>query len=202
MNNPPNGSAAPPGTVGAPTMPSVPPQVPPQVRPPHAQGPEPAAPARSTAWAEGVDRVRAAATTEPGRLRIIGAVLALLVVVFGAVTAWQMSDRSAAADDVLHSSQPLSADAADIYRSLADANTAASSGFLAGGQEPAETRDRYEKDIRTAAAKLVTAAANSTPTPPPPRPFRSSTSCCRSTRASSNAPGRTTGRASPWGAPT
>ena len=162
MNNPPNGSAAPPGTVGAPTMPSVPPQV----RPPHAQGPEPAAPARSTAWAEGVDRVRAAATTEPGRLRIIGAVLALLVVAFGAVTAWQMSDRSAAADDVLHSSQPLSADAADIYRSLADANTAASSGFLAGGQEPAETRDRYEKDIRTAAAKLVTAAANSDPDSP------------------------------------
>ncbi|MCX4645411.1 MULTISPECIES: hypothetical protein [unclassified Streptomyces] len=162
MNNPPNGSAAPPGTVGAPTMPSVPAQV----RPPHAQGPEPAAPARSTAWAEGVDRVRAAATTEPGRLRIIGAVLALLVVAFGAVTAWQMSDRSAAADDVLHSSQPLSADAADIYRSLADANTAASSGFLAGGQEPAETRDRYEKDIRTAAAKLVTAAANSDPDSP------------------------------------
>uniref|UniRef100_A0AAU1UNT3 Secreted protein n=1 Tax=Streptomyces sp. NBC_00119 TaxID=2975659 RepID=A0AAU1UNT3_9ACTN len=142
------------------------PSVPPQVRPPHAQGPEPAAPARSTAWAEGVDRVRAAATTEPGRLRIIGAVLALLVVAFGAVTAWQMSDRSAAADDVLHSSQPLSADAADIYRSLADANTAASSGFLAGGQEPAETRDRYEKDIRTAAAKLVTAAANSDPDSP------------------------------------
>ncbi|MET7538582.1 hypothetical protein [Streptomyces sp. NPDC005507] len=142
------------------------PSVPPQVRPPHAQGPEPATPARSTAWAEGVDRVRAAATTEPGRLRIIGAVLALLVVAFGAVTAWQMSDRSAAADDVLHSSQPLSADAADIYRSLADANTAASSGFLAGGQEPAETRDRYEKDIRTAAAKLVTAAANSDPDSP------------------------------------
>ncbi|MFF1398319.1 hypothetical protein ACFVZD_31470 [Streptomyces sp. NPDC058287] len=142
------------------------PSVPPQVRPPHAQGPEPAAPARSTAWAEGVDRVRAAATTEPGRLRIIGAVLALLVVAFGAVTAWQMSDRSAAADDVLHSSQPLSADAADIYRSLADANTAASSGFLAGGQEPAETRDRYERDIRTAAAKLVTAAANSDPDSP------------------------------------
>ncbi|MFD0026811.1 hypothetical protein ACWGDS_04515 [Streptomyces sp. NPDC055059] len=142
------------------------PSVPPQVRPPHAQGPEPATPARGTAWAEGVDRVRAAATTEPGRLRIIGAVLALLVVAFGAVTAWQMSDRSAAADDVLHSSQPLSADAADIYRSLADANTAASSGFLAGGQEPAETRDRYEKDIRTAAAKLVTAAANSDPDSP------------------------------------
>ncbi|MEU0333311.1 hypothetical protein [Streptomyces sp. NPDC006193] len=122
-----------------------------------------APPARRTAFAEGVDRVRAAATTEPGRLRIVGAVLALLVVSFGAVTAWQTGARSAAADDVLHRSQPLSSGAAGIYRSLADANTAASSGFLAGGQETAALRDRYEKDIRSAAAGLVTAAANAEP---------------------------------------
>ncbi|WP_414079967.1 hypothetical protein [Streptomyces sp. KN37] len=150
---PPNGSAAPPGAPAqpAPTMPAVPPQGPP---------PEPAAAApRRTAWAEGTDRLRAAATTEPGRLRIIGAVLALLVVAFGAVTTWQMTERSTAADDVLRRSQPLSADAAAIYRSLADANTAASSGFLAGGQEPAAVRDRYERDIERASQKLATAAA-------------------------------------------
>jgi hypothetical protein len=148
------------------------PSVPPQSGPPAPQsGPAapqhgPATPARRTAWAEGIDRLRAAATTEPGRLRIIGAVLALLVVAFGTVTAWQMTERSAAADDVLHRSQPLSASAADIYRSLADANTAASSGFLAGGQETKTSRDRYEKDIKTAAAKLITAAANSDPGSP------------------------------------
>ncbi|WUC39975.1 hypothetical protein OG956_23240 [Streptomyces sp. NBC_00557] len=130
-------------------------------RPVPAGSPAPAA--RRTAFAEGVDRLRSAATTEPGRLRIIGAVLALLVVVFGAVTAWQASERAAAADDVLHRSQPLSSGAADIYRSLADANTAASSAFLAGGQETAASRDRYEKDIRTAAGGLVTAAANAEP---------------------------------------
>ncbi|MGV9554787.1 hypothetical protein [Streptomyces sp. NPDC003401] len=119
-----------------------------------------APPGRRTAFAEGVDRLRSAATTEPGRLRAIGAVLALLVVAFGAVTAWQTSDRAAAADDVLHKSQPLSSAAADIYRSLADANTAAAGGFLAGGQESAASRERYEDDIDTAAAKLVTAANN------------------------------------------
>src|SRR5690349_17259093 len=124
------------------------------------------APARRTACAEGVERLRAAATTEPGRLRLIGAVLALLVVAFGAVTAWQMTDRSNAADDVLHASQPLSAGAADIYRSLADANTTASSGFLAGGQEPRATTERYDRDIRTAAAGLVTAAASTEPGSP------------------------------------
>ncbi|WP_051865549.1 hypothetical protein [Streptomyces griseus] len=150
-------------------MPAVPPQPgPPTVPgPPTAHAtPPPPPPHRRTAFAEGVDRLRAAATTEPGRLRIIGALLALLVVAFGSVTAWQMTDRAAAADDVLHKSQPLSTAAADIYRSLADANTAASSGFLAGGQETPESRQRYEKDIDTAAAKLVTAANNSDPGSP------------------------------------
>jgi hypothetical protein len=124
------------------------------------------APPRRTAFAEGVDRLRAAAVTEPGRLRTIGAVLALLVVAFGAVTAWQTTGRATAADDVLTSSQPLSSDAADIYRSLADANTKATSGYLAGPNETRRTRAAYEKDIRTAAAKLVTAAANSAPGSP------------------------------------
>ncbi|MFC7257621.1 hypothetical protein [Streptomyces lutosisoli] len=146
-------------------MPAVPPQSGPTA-PRGATPPPDATPERRTAWAEGVDRLRTAATTEPGRLRIIGAVLALLVVAFGTVTAWQMTERSAAADDVLHSSQPLSASAADIYRSLADANTAASSGFLAGGQETKASRDRYELDIRTAAAKLITAANSSDPGSP------------------------------------
>ncbi|GGX10200.1 hypothetical protein GCM10010297_34730 [Streptomyces malachitofuscus] len=159
MTHTPN-STAPPGT---PTLPALPPQRTPTPAPPSP----PAAPdTRRTAFAEGVDRLRKAATTEPGRLRIIGAVLAALVVAFGAVTAWQMTDRAAAADDVLTSSQPLTSDAADIYRSLADANTTASSGFLAGGQETEASRERYEKDIRTAAAKLVNAAANSDPGSP------------------------------------
>ncbi|MDL2076548.1 hypothetical protein QNN03_08880 [Streptomyces sp. GXMU-J15] len=141
-------------------MPSVPPQ---QTR---ATTPPPAPDRRRTAFAEGLDQLRAAATTEPGRLRIIGAVLALLVVAFGAVTAWQVNDRATAADSVLNRSQPISSDAADIYRSLADANTAASSGFLAGRAESGENRVRYEKGIRTAAEKLVAAASNSDPGDP------------------------------------
>ncbi|MCX5198254.1 hypothetical protein OOK31_30925 [Streptomyces sp. NBC_00249] len=124
-----------------------------------APGP-PAPPGRGTAWAEGVERLRAAATTEPGRLRIIGAVLAALVVLFGAVTVWEISGRVTAAEDVVGRSQPLSADAASIYRSLADADTASSSGFLAGAQEPREVRQRYEKDIANASRLLVSAAAN------------------------------------------
>jgi hypothetical protein len=125
---------------------------------------QPPAPVRTTAWAEGMDRLRAGATTEPGRLRIIGAVLALLVLGFGAVTAWQVSGRAAAADDVVSRSQPLSADAANIYRSLADADTSAASGFLAGAQEPRTITERYEKDIAEASRLLVRAAANTSGT--------------------------------------
>ncbi|MFI6944349.1 hypothetical protein ACIBI4_34270 [Streptomyces sp. NPDC050418] len=179
MTYPPNGGAAPP-VPAAPTLPAVPPQ---GAAPPP---PEPTAlPERRSARAELTDRLRAASTTEPGRLRIIGAVIAVLVIVFGAITAWQMADRSAAADDVLHRSQPLSADAAAIYGSLADANTAAASGFLAAGRQPEKSDDpevqkdreadqkelnakyqreanaRFQKDLDTAAEKLTTAAASS-----------------------------------------
>ncbi|WP_328930268.1 hypothetical protein OG429_14675 [Streptomyces sp. NBC_00190] len=119
-----------------------------------------APPGRGTAWAEGVERLRAAATTEPGRLRIIGAALAALVLLFGAVALWEISGRSAAADDVVGRSQPLSADAASIYRSLADADTASSSGFLLGATDEREVRQRYEKDIANASRLLVSAAAN------------------------------------------
>lgn len=111
-------------------------------------------PGRGTAWAEGVERLREAATTEPGRLRIIGAVLAALIVLFGAASVWEISGRVTAADDVVGRSQPLSADAASIYRSLADADTASSSGFLAGAQESREVhaalRDRHCQRLQAA----------------------------------------------------
>ncbi|MFE2290099.1 hypothetical protein [Streptomyces sp. NPDC059452] len=115
---------------------------------------------RRSAWAEQSRRLRAVATTEPGRLQIIGALLALLVVAFGAVTALEISHRASAADDVVGRSQPLSADAANIYRSLADADTMAASGFLAGAQEPKDVLEQYRKDIEEAARLLVKAAAN------------------------------------------
>ncbi|MEV4971734.1 hypothetical protein [Streptomyces scopuliridis] len=151
MTNPPNVRPAPPSAPPhAPARPPMPPSA--------AQAGPP--PARRAAWAETTERLRAAATTEPGRLRIIGAALALLVVAFGAVTAWEASDRFTAADDVVNRSQPLSVDAADIYRSLADADTAAASGFLAGAPEPADVQKTYRTDITTASGLLITAATH------------------------------------------
>nr|WP_313896304.1 hypothetical protein [Streptomyces sp. YIM 98790] len=110
---------------------------------------------------EGLDRLRAGARTEPGRLRIIGAVLAGLILLFGAVTAWQTGDRAGGAARVVDDTQPLSADAASIYRSLADADTTAATGFLSGADEPRAVRERYEEDIRAAAVLLGAAATHS-----------------------------------------
>ncbi|MFF3176310.1 hypothetical protein ACFVQ0_27230 [Streptomyces sp. NPDC057900] len=134
---------------------------PPQRAPERAPAPVPAAvPPQRGGRAVVTERLRAAATTEPGRLQIIGAVLALLVVAFGAVTAFEVSGRAASADDVVTRSQPLSADAAAIYRSLADADAAAASGFLAGPQEPSKVHDKYVADIDEASQLLVKAAAS------------------------------------------
>lgn len=142
MTYPPN---ADPQREGAPDRPGVPVTVPAQ---------------RGGVRSVAAERLRAAATTEPGRLQIIGAVLALLVVAFGAVTALEVSGRASAADDVVTRSQPLSADAADVYRSLADADTMAASGFLAGAEEPRDVHEQYETDIKEAARLLVKAAAS------------------------------------------
>lgn len=154
MTHPPTvGTAPQPAPAPAPAHTPVPAQ-------PHAQPPAPPGGPAAGTRAEIVRRLRTAATTEPGRLQIIGAVLAALLVVFGAVTALEVSDREAAADDVVGRSQPLSRDAASVYRSLADANTAASTGFLSGAEEPREVKERYEKDIARASRLLVTAATH------------------------------------------
>lgn len=132
----------------APPAPALPPGLPPETP-------------RRRAWAEGAARLRAAARTEPGRLRLIGAVIAVLLLLFGALTAWQVGGRAATTGTVINDSQPLSANAASIYRSLADANTTAAAGFLAGGEEPRSVREGYERNIATAAELLAAAAAHS-----------------------------------------
>ncbi|MEU1483564.1 hypothetical protein [Streptomyces sp. NPDC005752] len=130
------------------------------LREPGTDQPSAPVPAQRGGVRTAAERLRAAATTEPGRLQIMGAALALLVVVFGAVTSLEISGRASSADDVVTRSQPLSADAASIYRSLADADTMAASGFLAGAQEPPDVLARYDADIKEASRLLVEAAAS------------------------------------------
>ncbi|MFI8459200.1 hypothetical protein [Kitasatospora sp. NPDC085464] len=111
-------------------------------------------------------RLAQAGQTAPGRIRLAGVVLATLTVAFGGLTAWQLETRAQAADRVVSYSQPLSRDAAEIHRNLADAATTAASGFLLAGAEPKDVRDRYEQDLATAAKLVAEAAARTTSTSP------------------------------------
>jgi CHASE3 domain sensor protein len=102
------------------------------------------------------------ADTAPGRLRLAAVGLTVLVLGLGALTGWQVNDRTQAADQVVTHSQPLSQDAAEIYRSLADADSTAAAGFLLAGNEPRDVRQRYQDDLANATQLLTQAAAQST----------------------------------------
>lgn len=115
-------------------------------------------PPRRSDWAEAMAGLRSHAVTEPGRLRLIGAAIVALLLLFGLVTSWQTDSRTRSTTAVLEGSGPLSADAAMIYRSLADANTTAASGFLAAENESELVRKDYTTNIETA-SKLITKAA-------------------------------------------
>ncbi|SOD66299.1 hypothetical protein SAMN06297387_12520 [Streptomyces zhaozhouensis] len=148
--------------------PSAPPGAPPAFPAPRAEVPagSPAPsppverPGRLGALSGCARRLRAAFGTEPGRLRLIGLALAGLLLLFGVTTYWQLSDRAEAARTARETSQPLSRNAADIYRYLADANTTAASGFLAGADEPRNVRNRYVRHISNASELLASAAGH------------------------------------------
>ncbi|MFJ1934847.1 hypothetical protein ACIOGZ_19600 [Kitasatospora sp. NPDC088160] len=107
-------------------------------------------------------RLANATRTAPGRLRLAGAVLAVLTVAFGALTAWQLETKAEAADRVVQHSQPLSKDAADIHRLLARADTTAATGFLLAGAETKTVRGDYEGDLASATDLITKAAAQTT----------------------------------------
>ncbi|MBF9070424.1 hypothetical protein [Streptacidiphilus fuscans] len=104
--------------------------------------------------------------TPPRRLRSGALGLAVLALLFGALTVWQVNARTTAADNGVNHSQPLSDDAAQIFRSLADADTTAATGFLQAGAETATVRDQYNADIATASKLLTRAAAQTDPNDP------------------------------------
>ncbi|MGH8910243.1 MAG: hypothetical protein ACRD0K_28060 [Egibacteraceae bacterium] len=94
----------------------------------------------------------------PSQLRILRVVLALMLLAAGGLSVYSAAQRVQAIAAISERDERLSVDAAEIYRSLADADATAASGLLAGGLEPSAVRARYEQDIRQAAASLVLAS--------------------------------------------
>jgi hypothetical protein len=91
----------------------------------------------------------------PGRLTGMAAGLVVLAVIVG-VVAWSgVQAKGDEVRDLATSAEPLSVAAQDIYRALQDADATASSAFLAGGIEPAATRQQYLADIAQATSALT-----------------------------------------------
>jgi hypothetical protein len=95
------------------------------------------------------------AASAPARLRTLLAVTVLACLAWGAVTAWTVFEHASAAGNVVATSEPLSLEAQQLYRSLSDADVTATTAFLAGPQQPLAARQRYAADIATAAADLA-----------------------------------------------
>ena len=109
---------------------------------------------------------RGVRSTPPRRLWTMGSLLALLALLFGALTVTQVVQSADAASSVVNHSQPLSDDAAQIFHSLADADTTAATGFLQAGNETTAVQKQYNDDIRVASTLLAQAAASTSPTDP------------------------------------
>jgi hypothetical protein len=95
------------------------------------------------------------AASAPARLRTLLAVTVLACLAWGGVTAWTVIEHTSAAGNVVATSEPLSLEAQQLYRSLSDADVTATTAFLAGPQQPLAARQRYAADIATAAADLA-----------------------------------------------
>ncbi|MPZ83243.1 MAG: hypothetical protein GEV28_23765 [Actinophytocola sp.] len=99
------------------------------------------------------------ARTTPGLLTVLTVVLVAVGALVGVFTAISVQARATALDDLTTRSGPLSVAAQEIYRSLSDADATATSAFLAGGEEPADQRSRYETDIAQAENAVAVAVA-------------------------------------------
>jgi hypothetical protein len=99
-----------------------------------------------------------AGPSTPARLLRLGAVLVLGCLVTAVLSLLSGLSRQAATEQGHRRAAELTEDAAELYRTLADADAMATSGYVAGGVEPTAVRARYDADLSRAADRLVHAA--------------------------------------------
>src|SRR5262249_25308555 len=111
-------------------------------------------PARTTptiaAGRPGTTRLR----TTPGRLRALWTAVVVLLVVFGVVASVSLAIRRNATRAAVTVSEPMMAQAENLYGSLADADATGAATFSAGGREPPASRARYLQDLRDASDRI------------------------------------------------
>ncbi|PZS17824.1 MAG: hypothetical protein DLM60_13100 [Pseudonocardiales bacterium] len=107
----------------------------------------------------GLVRMLRAGLTTPERLSRVAAGLVMGCLLTAVVSVLGGLAHSGAVHESGTRIAALSADAAELYRSLADADATATRGYVSGGLEPAAVRARYDDDIARAADRVVQAAS-------------------------------------------
>jgi type II secretory pathway pseudopilin PulG len=97
-------------------------------------------------------------STTPERLFRVAMVLVVGCLATALVSVLAGTQRTASVADAQARIAALTSDSADLYRSLADADAMATSGYVSGGREPNAVRARYDEDIARASGRLVDAA--------------------------------------------
>ncbi|MGX7730752.1 hypothetical protein ACWPOB_15965 [Rhodococcus sp. 2H158] len=115
-------------------------------------------PAATTAHAGPSDELRDLLRSTPAKLVTLGVLLAVLLLVSGVAAGQTVTGRKATHDRLLATTEPLADAAQNLYSALSVADAAAATGFISGGIEPKEVRDRYAQAIGEASAQLVAAA--------------------------------------------
>ncbi len=99
--------------------------------------------------------------TTPGRILIIGTILAALGVLSAFAVSTTITDRQQQLTRVLDSTEPLAFASGQLYTSLSVADAAAAAAFVAGA-EPQPVRQRYEQAITDAAVAVTQASSGLT----------------------------------------
>ena len=134
-------------------------------------------------------------STTPERLFRVAIVLVVGCLATALVSVLAGLQRTASVEEAQTRIAALTADSAELYRSLADADAMATSGYVSGGREPIAVRTRYDDDIARATGRLVD-AAGACPAAARSRPSRPS---CPSTPGWWRPRARSTGRGCRWG---
>lgn len=97
--------------------------------------------------------------TTIGMMTLISFGLTIAILAAGVSMSQTTDRRQAALSALISTTEPMSADAQDLFTSLSLADTVAATGFVQAGVEPPSTRDRYQRAIQRAATSATNTAA-------------------------------------------
>jgi hypothetical protein len=113
------------------------------------------APTRRTRRLPALPSMAELTRTTPGKLTLLGLLLAAGAVCFLFVASVSARSRLTATHAVLNQTEPLLVQAVALDHALTQANATATSTFLIGGLEPPASRAAYGRDIQQATAALT-----------------------------------------------